>query len=372
MALAAARFTLPFLNATSDFDPGPRPLATPARAQTSVPALSRPRAIYLMEPRLFDLVYGPAERERLERDLDFFLPPQTVATHASVPAGQRAQVEVIVTTWSMPALTAEFLALYPNLKAVFYGAGSVRSLATDASWRRGVRIVTASAANALPVAEYAFAQTILGLKRVWPQVAAVRHTKRFVRSGGSPAGAFGSTVGLLALGHIGRLMAKRLRSLDLTILAYDPYVPPSQAEALGVELTSLDEIFARCHVVSCHLPFVPETERMLRGAHFRSMRTNAVFINTARGEVVAEPEMIEVLRERPDLLAIIDVTDPEPPVPGSPLFELPNVVLTPHIAGSLGPECRRLGISIADDVSRYVRHEPIDNEVSEAEAAHQA
>lgn len=344
----------------------------PAGPNEVVPEPRRPRAIYLLDLRLLELVYAPAERERLERSLDFFLPPQTAAGHAALPAAQRAKVEVIVTSWTMPALTEEFLALYPRLEAVFYGAGSVRSVATDASWRRGVRIVTAAAANALPVAEYAFAQTILGLKRVWPQAAAVRATKRFARSGGSPAGAFGSTVGLLALGHIGRLMAGRLRSLDVTVLAYDPYVAPADAQSLGVELTSLEELFARSHVVSCHLPLIPETEGMLRGAHFRAMRPDAVFINTARGEVVDEREMIAVLRARPDLLAVIDVTDPEPPAAGSPLFELPNIVLTPHLAGSLGPECRRLGISIADDVARYVRNQPIANEVREAEAAHQA
>lgn len=340
--------------------------------QEGPPVHHRPPAIYLMEPRLLELVYGPAERAHLEASLDFFLPPQTTGRHAVLSAEQRALIEVIVTSWGMPPLTPEFLALYPQLKAVFCGAGSVRTFVTEASWRRGVRIVTAATANALPVAEYAFAQTILGLKRAWPQAAAVRANKRFARTGGSPVGTYGSTVGLLALGHIGQLMARRLRTIDVSVLAYDPYVAPEVAEALGVRLTSLDELFARSHVVSCHLPLVPETEGMLCAAHFRTLRPGAVFINTARGGVVAEEEMIEVLRERPDILAVIDVTDPEPPAAGSALFELPNVVLTPHIAGSLGPECRRLGVSIAADVGLYVRGEPIANEVMESEAAHQA
>ena len=341
-------------------------------ARNGAPTMHRrPPAIYLMEPRLLDLVYGPAERASLEASLDFFLPPQTADRHAAVSPEQRSLVEVIVTSWGMPALTPEFLALYPQLKAVFCGAGSVRAFVTEASWRRGVRIVSAATTNALPVAEYAFAQTILGLKRAWPQAAAVRANRRFVRSGGPPIGTYGSTVGLLALGHSGRLMAQRLRTLDVSVLAYDPYVAPETAEALGVRLTSLAELFARSHVVSCHLPLVPETEGMLRGLHFRTLQPGAVFINTARGAVVAEEEMIEVLRERPDILAVIDVTDPEPPVDGSALFELPNVFLTPHIAGSLGPECRRLGLSITADIGRYLRGEPIANEVLEAEAAHQ-
>jgi phosphoglycerate dehydrogenase-like enzyme len=360
------------LNAIPSLRPNLPLISTRDACPEIPPGEHRPPAIYLVEPRLLEAVYGPVERQSLEANLDLSLPPQTAADHASLSPEQRASIEVIVTSWGMPQLTPKFLTLYPRLKAVFCGAGSVRTLVTEASWRRGVRIITAAAANALPVAEYAFAQTILGLKRAWPQATAVRTLKRFTRTGSIPVGTNGSTVGLLALGHIGRLMAQRLRTIDVSVLAYDPYVAREEAEALGVELTSLDELFARSHVVSCHLPLIPETEGMLRAAHFRALRPDAVFINTARGEVVAESELIEVLRERPDLLAVIDVTDPEPPEPGSALFELPNVVLTPHIAGSLGPECRRLGVSIAADVARYVRGEPIANEVRESEAAHQA
>lgn len=333
---------------------------------------TRPPALYLMEPRILDLVYGPAERTRLEASLDLSLPPQTLRGHVALSDAQRAGIEVIVTSWGMPRLTPEFLDLYPRLRAVFCGAGSARGFVTEESWRRGVRVVTAAEANALPVAEYAFAQVILGLKRAWFQATAVRTEKRFVRTGPTPMGTFGSTVGLLALGHIGRLMARRLQTIDVKVLAYDPYVSPADAKALGVTLTSLEDIFSRSDVVSCHLPLIPETEGMLRGAHFRSLQPGAVFINTARGEVIVEPEMIEVLRERPDILAVIDVTDPEPPHNGSALFDLPNVFLTPHIAGSLGPECRRLGASIASDVELFILGQPIANELREAEAAHQA
>lgn len=347
------------------------PALAPAPARPA-PLPARPPALYLVEPRVLDLVYGPEERARLETSLHFALPPQGVKSHAALTAEQRATIEVIVTSWGMPRLTPEFLALYPRLRAVFCGAGSARGFVTEASWRRGVRIITAAAANALPVAEYAFAHTILGLKRAWFQATAMRAERRFVRPGPVPTGTYGSTVGLLALGHIGRLMARRLRTLDVKVLAYDPYVSPEQARALGVTLTSLDEVFSLSDVVSCHLPLIPETEGMLRGEHFRRMQPGAVFINTARGRVIVEAEMLEVLRERPDLLAVIDVTDPEPPHSDSALFDLPNVFLTPHIAGSLGPECRRLGASIAADVEKYVLGQPIDNELLEAEAAHQA
>lgn len=336
------------------------------------PIFARPPAIYLMEPRVLDLVYGPADRTRLEASLDFTLPPQNTKTHAVVPAEQRAAIEVIVTSWGMPQLTPEFLALYPRLRAVFCGAGSARGFVTEASWQRSIRIITAAATNAMPVAEYAFAHTILGLKRAWFQASTMRAEHRFVRAGPVPKGTYGSTVGLLALGHIGQLMAQRLRTIDVKVLAYDPYLSPDSAQALGVTLAPLDEIFSHSDVVSCHLPLIPETEGMLGGTYFRRMKPDSVFINTARGQVIIETEMIGVLRERPDILAVIDVTDPDPPPRDSALFDLPNVFLTPHIAGSLGPECRRLGTSIAGDVEKFILGLPIDNEIHEAESTHKA
>lgn len=344
---------------------------TPTQPSTGVDS-PRPRALYLMEPRFLNLVYGREARVRLEHCLEFSLPPQTKAGHQDLTAEQRAGIELIITSWDMPVLTPEFLALYPRLKAVFFGAGSVRRIVTPASWQRGVRLISAAHANALPVAEFAFAHIILGLKRVWPQAAAARSQRRFVRTGAVPAGTYGTTVGLLALGHVGRLVARRLQSLDVKVLGYDPFVSAADMVELGVHPAGLDELFARSQVVSCHLPHLPETESFIRGTHFESMPPDAVFINTARGEVVAETEMLDVLRRRTDLFAVIDVTSPEPPRTESPLFDLPNVLLTPHIAGSLGAECLRLGDSIAADVERYVRGESIANEVFERDMARHA
>jgi phosphoglycerate dehydrogenase-like enzyme len=99
------------------------------------------------------------------------------------------------------------------------------------------------------------------------------------------------------------------------------------------------------------------------------MKLNATFINTARGAVVRENELIDVLRERSDLTALLDVTYPEPPVPDSPLFTLPNVMLTPHIAGSVGPECLRMGELMYDELCRYLNGEPMRYKVRREQAA---
>lgn len=108
---------------------------------------------------------------------------------------------------------------------------------------------------------------------------------------------------------------------------------------------------------------------MIQGRHFALMKPDATFLNTARGAVVDEEGMIEVLQNRPDLMAVLDVTYPEPPKPGSPLYTLPNVVLTPHIAGSLNQECRRMGRYAVEECRRYLRGEKLHWQVTEAMAA---
>ncbi|HDZ21553.1 hypothetical protein LCGC14_0123930 [marine sediment metagenome] len=281
---------------------------------------------------------------------------------------QLADVELLFTGWGAPTLDEAFLAAAPKLKVVFYGAGSVRGMVTDASWDRGVRIVSAWAANAVPVIEYTFAQIILGLKLTWHLVREQRREGAWNRS--LPVfGANGSTVGIISLGKIGRGVCERLKQLDVNVIAYDPFVAPADAAALGGDLVSLEEVFARADVVSLHTPNLPETRGLITGAHLASMKPYATFINTARGAVVREDDMIDVLQDRPDLMAVLDVTDPEPPAEGSPLWSLANVVLTPHIAGAMGGECARMGWLMADELKRYLAGEPLAHEITREQAA---
>ncbi|MFO7631166.1 MAG: hydroxyacid dehydrogenase, partial [Caldilinea sp.] len=226
---------------------------------------------------------------------------------------------------------------------------------------------SAATANAMPVAEFTVAGGVMSLKRVWYFSHAVREHRGFVQRTSVP-GMYGSTVGLIGLGMIGRLVAERLRTYDVRVIAHDPHFAASDAEAVGVELCTLDELFSRADVVSLHAPWLPQTEGMITGAHLASMPANATFINTARGALVREAEMIQVLQQRPDLDAVLDVTYPEPPAPDSLLYSLPNVVLTPHIAGSVGAECRRMGRAMVDELARFLRGEPLCWAISQAQA----
>lgn len=168
-------------------------------------------------------------------------------------------------------------------------------------------------------------------------------------------GGYQSKVGLVALGAIGRRVAGLLRPFDVEVYATDPWCSPSDAARLNVKLVSLQELFKTCDIVSLHAPWLPETEKMINRELLASMKPGATFINTARGAVVDEDALCEILRERGDLTAILDVTYPEPPPPQSPLYDLPNIVMTPHIAGSVNTEVARMGRWMVDECRRFLR-----------------
>lgn len=278
------------------------------------------------------------------------------------------ETELIFSGWGGPRIDADFLAAAPKLKAVFYGAGTIRGIVTESFWERGVRITSAYAANAVPVAEFTLSQILFALKRGWYYVTGIRQSGGYLSHISVP-GCYGSTVGIVSLGMIGRKVVELLQPFDLRIIAYDPFVSAETAAKIGVELCSLEEVFRRADVVSLHTPWLPETEGLITGEHFLAMKRDATFINTARGAIVREIEMIGVLQERPDICAVLDVTHPEPPVPGSPLYTLPNVILTPHIAGSMGRECQRMGRYMVDELHRFLHGEPMLWEITKEKAA---
>ena len=293
----------------------------------------------------------------------------SVYTKEDVLCDRLKDVEALFSTWGFPVMTdEEIVAHLPNLKVVFYGAGSVQAFARPLI-RNGVTVVSAWMANSVPVIEYTVAQIILankgyfGASRLCSRDAASRQAA--ATHFGSFRGNYDTPVGLIGLGAIGAGVAQRLRDYRLSVYAYDPYCTPEKAEALGVILTDLETIFDTCRTVSNHTPNIPATRGMLTYAHFSRMPKNGVFINTGRGAQVVEDDLIRALREEPARTAVLDVTDPEPPVEGHPFYELENVILTPHIAGSAGAECYRMGAYMAEEATRYLAGQPLRYAVTE-------
>lgn len=324
-------------------------------------------ALLLLEPRWQSLVYPPDDQRDLANHVHFVAPPQSAASIRERPDLLR-EVDVIFTGWGMIPLDADRLTQAPRLRAIFHAAGSVRYFVTAEFWRRGITLCSAHTVNALPVAEYTLAAILFGLRHGWRQERAAFIDGAFAPDR-DPPGSYGSTVALISLGAVGRLVRERLRPIDVRVIAYDPFCSPEQAAALEVELVSLADAFAQADVVSLHTPLLPETTGLVGREHFSAMRPGATFINTARGAVVREAELVAVLQQRADLHAVLDVTDPEPPPPGSPLYRLRNVVLTPHIAGTCQREAARMGRTMIEEFHRWRRGEPLQHALTEAQAA---
>ena len=292
-----------------------------------------------------------------------------VCTKEDVLADRLTDAEVLFSTWGFPVMSdGEIAAHLPKLKAVFYGAGSVQSFARPLI-HNGVTVVSAWMANSVPVIEYTVAQIILankgyfGAARLCSRSAADR--REAAAHFNSFRGNYDTPVGLIGLGAIGAGVARRLKDYRLKVYAYDPYCTPEKAADLGVELAELDFIFETCLTVSNHTPNIPATRGMLNYTHFSRMPQNGVFINTGRGAQVVEADLIRALTEEPARTAVLDVTDPEPPVEGHPFYELENVILTPHIAGSAGAECYRMGAYMLEEARRYLDGEVLRYAVSE-------
>ncbi|MBT2524617.1 hydroxyacid dehydrogenase [Streptomyces sp. ISL-99] len=330
---------------------------------------NQPSLLLAMAPGIAERLFTERHRARLAElsRTDPHLVAHDLTTPAPHIAAALAEAEVLFTCWGATPLTAEVLDAAPNLRAVIHAAGSVKHHITPACWDRGIAVTSAAAANALPVAEYTLAAILFAGKRVLHAAARYRalradHDWRAELDG---AGNHRRTVGIVGASRIGRRVIELLRPFDLDVLLYDPYVDPREAAALGVELAPLDELCARSSVVSVHAPQLPATHHMIDARRLAAMPTGATLINTARGSLIDEAALLPELASG-RLNAVLDVTDPELPPPDSPLYDLPNVLLTPHIAGSLGNELHRMADRSLDELERYATGRPFADPVHPA------
>ena len=333
----------------------------------------RPFAVYMTDtaPVTFHEVYPDERMEQLKALCDI---PDEVITTANMEEHRSllAKTEYIFSTWGMLSLTEEQIAEYlPKLKAVFYAAGSVQFFARP-FLSKGIKVFSAWAANAVPVAEYTVAQIVLSGKGMFRDMRIIREgrshdarEKARLYTHTLPCN-YSTKVGILGIGMIGKLVLKMLQSYDFEVLAYDPFVSDEVLAQYGAGRASLEEIFSECQIVSNHIANLPATVGMLNYDLFSLMKDNAVFINTGRGAQVVEDDLIRALREEPGRTALLDVTWPEPPAEDSPLWEMENVFLTPHIAGSLKNETARMSAYMLEEFKKHLAGEPCAYEVSMA------
>lgn len=325
--------------------------------------MSRPRSAYFLRPENLDKIYSPDAQSRIGR-LTSPLPTLLTADNWRSQMNQIGEVEYLLSGWGMAPMTEDLLQAMPKLSHVFYGAGSVRDFYTDLARERGIGVSSSWRANAIPTAEFAHATIILSLKQFWRAQRTAKADRKWVKPQHA-AGTFRSTVGLVALGAIGRRIAQRLKGEhDLNLIAYDPYVNEDEAKEMGVRKVSLEELFSLSDVVSLHAPNLPQTRGIVSQTLLQAMKPHATLINTARGDLIDEEALVQILRDRPEMDAILDVTVNEYENEESPLWELPNATITPHIAGSLNAECHRMGEYMVAELERHLTGLPLEHEVT--------
>ncbi|WP_241681365.1 hydroxyacid dehydrogenase [Pseudactinotalea terrae] len=329
------------------------------------------KAVALMGPRAWAEQFDASLQKRL-RALACLPDPEWV-TSLDDPRiiDHLAELDVLLTGWGAPKLDGRALDRMPRLSTVLHCAGSVREVVSEELWDRGIAVSTSADLNAEPVAEFTFAAIVLAGKKAPFLAMDARHHREdwSYRAARGSLGNVGLTVGLIGFSRVGRRVAQLVRQLhDVTCLVSDPYADPAEVAAEGATLIDLDEMLPRVQVLSIHAPQLPTTHHMIGAEQLDALADHATVINTARGSLV-DTTALEQACASGRLHAILDVTDPEPLPASSLLYQLPNVMLTPHISGSLGGEARRMADGALDELERLALGLPLARRVNRDEAA---
>ena len=288
-------------------------------------------------------------------------------THVYLPDNNTKEIikmlegtEIILSTWGMPRMSKDILEGAEKLKIIIYGASSVKSFVTDELFNRGITVTTSAGVNGRIVAEFTLALITFCIKNAWTFVCGKEKTPVFFRRKKPWPGIGGfleAAIGIIGASSVGKAVINLLSFYPCKVLVYDPYVSEKEIEALGARKCELEELIRTSDIVSLHAPNLPELQGMINAELLAKMKDGSWFINTARGALVDEDALIRELKTG-RISACLDVTAPEPPGPGSPLYHLSNVILTPHMAGAIGTDCKRLGRYCIEELKRYVSGMP--------------
>jgi phosphoglycerate dehydrogenase-like enzyme len=323
--------------------------------------MSRPVIALAMQPSRTEHVLPDAVLRRLD-DIGRLLDAEPLQRFDDIRAKRLlSETEILITGWGAPYVGREVLALAPKLKLVAHAAGTVKGIIDAGVFDAGIAVSHAAEANAVPVAEFTLAAIIFAGKKVFrfrDLYVGDRNRDRTYPMQREAIGNYRRTVGIVGASRIGRRVIELLKPFDYQVLLFDPTLNADQARAIGTQKVELDELLRRSDIVSIHAPSLPATRHMIDAAKLALMKDGATLINTARGALIDEDALLAVLKTgRID--AVIDVTDPEMPGPESAFYDLPNLFLTPHIAGAVGLERARLGEMAADEAERFIKGEPL-------------
>ena len=263
---------------------------------------------------------------------------------------------------SATKVTPELLEKAPRLRVVGRAGVGVDNIDLEEATRRGVLVMSTPGGNAVSVAEHTFA-LLLALARQVPRLDKAIHEGRWEKSSAAGTELRGKTLGLIGLGRIGSEVAVRADAFDMRVLGYDPYISEAAAREVQVELVPLERLLAESDFVSLHTALSPATQNLINASTLAQMKPGARLVNAARGELIDEAALAEALKSGKLAGAALDVFVEEPPE-NSPLVGLPNVIATPHVAGSTAEAQEEVGTQVAVQVRDFLAEGVIRNAVN--------
>jgi phosphoglycerate dehydrogenase-like enzyme len=309
---------------------------------------------------------APEDVDRLNRfaDLDWFpCEGGRIYDSNSDPAAAQAlrerigRVDGLIVCHGSPQIDGQMMDAAPQLKIIgeLEGDRFASRIDLEAAWTRNIRTVDVTNGSSYPVSEWALGLILLSMRNAgahFRRIVSGQTSRSPEERGKMPGLLAGKRVGLIGCGHMGRRLIKLLRPFEVDIWVHDPYLPREMAEALGFLQTSLDNLLAQCDVIVCLVPLTPKTRGMLGERELNLIRSGAVFVNVSRGAVVDSAALIARLK-RGDIIAGLDVFDPEPIPPDSEIIHLSNVFLSPHVGAHTGEQYRPFFKLMVDELERF-------------------
>lgn len=260
-------------------------------------------------------------------------------------------------------LTAEVIEAAERLKVIARAGTGLDNVDLEAANRKGVVVMNCPGGNTNSTAEHTLAM-MLALARNIPQAMTSLKAGRWERKRFMGCELMGKTLGIIGLGRIGSVVADRALGLKMHVVAYDPFVTPEQASKMGVELVSLDELYARADIITLHVPLMKETYHLINAESFAKMKEGVLLINCARGGIVDEMALYEAMKSGKVAGAALDVFEKEPPDPDHPLLKMENLICTPHLGASTLEAQKNVALAVATQVVDFLVHGVVRNAVN--------
>lgn len=273
--------------------------------------------------------------------------------------------DIAISSWGSCKYTKEILDAAPNLKFVMHAAGSVKPIASDEMWQRGIRCCASTEPLGIGVAECALGFAISASKNFY-QCSDDIHNGQYDEHRDNCRELYDINVGVVSAGFVGRHFIKLMGNFGVNILVYDPFLTDERAEAMGATKVDFETLLRESDILSIHAPSIPETDNMFNKDTLALMKKDAILINTARGSIVNEKDLYEHMAAGNLKYACLDVYEPEPLLPENPLRTLKNCILTPHLAGLCTNGKLRIGAHSVDEIERFLAGEKLHCEVTEA------